>query len=204
MNLERAVQQHGWPSRVGIQRSSLMHRLERRSFWFLFFISGDSGLTNRRSLNNTSTTYYQQQMSGPTQQTTESYRFYSQPSTNVTKVTEETRYYQLPAQQQQQQQQHSEITYSIQGTQQKFQPVSFLVTSDQQNTQQNRTTTTTTTDEEQSTSSFSLSRPTFSKVSVEASWTRNSHPFPFLSCSLWNRSTPWNVLPCKSLCTYQP
>lgn len=51
-------------------------------------------------------------------------------------MTEETQYYQVPSQTR-----HSEITYSIQGTQPKFQPVQFLVTANQDNLQQNVTTT---------------------------------------------------------------
>jgi hypothetical protein len=84
-------------------------------------------------LNDSSTTYYQK---GPTQ-TIESYRMYSQPSTTVTQVTEETRQYQIPSQQQHQ---HSEITYSIHGTQPKYQPVSFIVSSNQETTQPTITT----------------------------------------------------------------
>ncbi len=60
-------------------------------------------------------------------------------------MTEETQVYQIPAHHQQQQ--HNEITYSIQGTQSKFQPVSFLVSSSQETTQP---TLTTTDEEEQS------------------------------------------------------
>jgi hypothetical protein len=67
---------------------------------------------------------------------------YSQPSSTVTQVTEETQVYQIPSRQQQQ---HNEITYSIQGTQPKFQPVSFVVSATQENTQP-----TITTDEDQS------------------------------------------------------
>lgn len=68
----------------------------------------------------------------------ETYRYYSSPSRSATRATEETRYYQVPTQSQQ-----SEITYSIQGSQPKFQPVQFLVTTSQDSAQPNVTTTTT-------------------------------------------------------------
>ena len=143
MSLEHVVQRHGCRLMVCTpQRSSLSHLLERGWFLCLSVVSGDSRTSNRRPLKDSSTVYYQQQTSGPTE-TVESYRFYSQPSTNTTQVTEERRYYQVPSQQQQQQ---SEISYSIEGTQQKFQPVSFLVTTDQPN----NSTTSMTIDEERS------------------------------------------------------
>ena len=107
---------------------------------FKFNLAIGEGISPKRRQLNGSTVYYQQ---GPTQ-TTESYRIYSQPTT-VTQVTEETQVYQIPGHQQQQQQ--NEITYSIHEKQPKFQPVSFLVSSSQENTQP--TTTTITTDEEE-------------------------------------------------------
>lgn len=88
--------------------------------------TGDGSSPKRRQTNQSSTVYFQRQLTGPTQ-TIESYQYYTQPSSSkTTKVTEETRYYRLPSQSEQ-----NEITYSIQGTQSKFQPVSFLVTADQ-------------------------------------------------------------------------
>lgn len=100
--------------------------------------TGERISPKRRQLDTSETAFYQQ---GPTQ-TIESYRIYSQPTT-VTQVTEETQVYQMPSHHQQQQ--HNEITYSIQGTQPKFQPVSFLVSSNQDDS---RTRTTITTEEE--------------------------------------------------------
>jgi hypothetical protein len=106
---------------------------------FKFNLAIGEGISPKRRQLNGSSVYYQQ---GPTQ-TIESYRIYSQPTT-VTQVTEETQVYQIPGHQKQQQ---NEITYSIHGTQPKFQPVSFLVSSSQENTQP--TTTTITTDEDE-------------------------------------------------------
>ncbi|CAF4403495.1 unnamed protein product, partial [Rotaria magnacalcarata] len=54
-----------------------------------------------------------------------------QPSRTITQVTEETEIYQIPSERQ-----HNEIKYSIHGSQPKFQPVSFLVSSNQENQQQ--------------------------------------------------------------------
>ncbi|CAF0971766.1 unnamed protein product [Rotaria sordida] len=95
----------------------------------------------RRHLNDSSIVYYEQE---PTQ-TIKSYQIYSQPSTTVTNITEEIQTYEIPAHQQQQQQQQNTITYTIEGTQPKFQPVSFLVSATQEN--QQPTTTTIITDE---------------------------------------------------------
>jgi len=75
---------------------------------------------------------------------------YSKPSTTITQVTEETQVYQIPSRQQ-----HNEISYSIQGSQPKYQPVSFLVSASQENTQPNVTTTTTITTDEEDQSMFS-------------------------------------------------
>ena len=93
--------------------------------------TGEGPSTRRRDLNDSSTIYYHK---GPTQ-TIETYRVYSQPSTTITQVTEERQIYEVPSQQ------HSEITYSIHGTQPKYQPVSFLVSSNQETTQPTMTTT---------------------------------------------------------------
>jgi nitrite reductase/ring-hydroxylating ferredoxin subunit len=101
--------------------------------------TGERISPKRRQLDTSETVFYQQ---GPTQ-TLETYRIYSQPTT-VTQVTEETQVYQIPSHHQQQQQEN-EITYSIQETQPKFQPVSFLVSSNQDDI---RTRTTITTEEE--------------------------------------------------------
>lgn len=84
-------------------------------------------------MNQSSNVYYQQQFVGPTQ-TIETYRYYAQPSTTTTQTTEQMRYYQLPSQST-----NSEITYSIQGTQPKFEPVQFLVSASD-GTQSNLTT----------------------------------------------------------------
>jgi len=109
--------------------------------YFKFNLATGEEISPKRRQLNGSSVYYQQ---GPTQ-TIESYRIYSQPTT-VTQVTEETQVYQIPSHHQQQQ---NEITYSIHGKQPKFQPVSFLVSSSQENTQPITTTTTITTDEEE-------------------------------------------------------
>ncbi len=108
--------------------------------------SGEGPSPKRRQLDNSSSVSYRQ---GPTQ-TIESYRVYSKPSTTVTEVTEETQVYQIPSRQQ-----HNEISYSIQGSQPKYQPVSFLVSASQENTQPNITTTTTITTDEEDQSLFS-------------------------------------------------
>ena len=128
--------------------------------FILFILATGEGISSkRRHLEGSSTVYYQQ---GPTQ-TIETYRMYSQPST-VTRITEETQVYQVPSQYQQQQQ--SEITYSIQGTQPKFEPVSFVVSTDQDSTQYGRDSRTTTAGYiEEQTSSYSSSGPNFTKVS---------------------------------------
>lgn len=102
---------------------------------------GDEISAKRRQLDGSSTIYYQQ---GPTK-TTETYRVYSQPTT-VTEVTEETRVYQRPTHYEQQQ---NEITYTIEGTQPKYQPVSFLVSATQEGTRPNITTRTITEENEQ-------------------------------------------------------
>jgi hypothetical protein len=98
---------------------------------YLYLATGEGTSPTRRELNGSSTVYYQP---GPTQ-TIESYRMYSQPSSTITQVTEETQVYQIPSRQQ-----HNEITYSIHGAQQKFQPISFLVSSNQDTTQPTITT----------------------------------------------------------------
>ena len=87
--------------------------------------TGDSFSPKRRQLTSSTTDTYQQ---GPTEYI-ESYRITSQPTT-VSQITEETEVYRIPSQYQQ-----NEITYSVHGTQQKFQPVQFLVTTDQEQTQ---------------------------------------------------------------------
>ncbi len=85
---------------------------------------------------------YQRQSSG-SKQPAASYRVYahSQPSassrqespgTVVTQVTEETQVIQIPPQQPQHQQQ-SEVTYTVQGKQPKFEPVSFQVSTMKEN-----------------------------------------------------------------------
>ncbi len=96
--------------------------------------TGEGISAKRRQLDNSSTTYYQQ---GPTE-TIETYRMYTQPSRTVTQLTEETQVYQVPTHQQQQ---YNEITYSVQGTQPKYQPVSFLVSANQENITQASMTT---------------------------------------------------------------
>ncbi|CAF4610426.1 unnamed protein product, partial [Rotaria sp. Silwood1] len=101
----------------------------------------------RRPLTDSSMVYYEQ---GPTQ-VIRSYQVYSQPSTTITEVTEQTQVYEIPGQQQQQQ---NQITYTIEGTQPKFQPVSFLVSTSEEN-QQPTTRTRITTDEENQSITFS-------------------------------------------------
>lgn len=108
----------------------------------LFLATGEEISTRRRQLDGSSTIYYQQ---SPTK-TTETYRIYSQPTT-MTQVTEETHVYQMPSHYEQQQ---NEITYSIEGTQPKFQPVSFLVSATQEGTRPNITTRTYTEETDQS------------------------------------------------------
>ncbi|CAF1082065.1 unnamed protein product, partial [Adineta steineri] len=111
--------------------------------------SGEGPSPKRRQLESSSNVYYRQ---GPTQ-TIESYSVYSKPSTTITQVTEETQVYRIPAHQQQQQQQqhqHNEISYSVQGTQPKFQPIQFLVSANQDNNQAITTTTITTDENDQS------------------------------------------------------
>jgi hypothetical protein len=130
------------------------------NFVLLILATGEGISPKRRQLNGSPTVYYQQ---GPTQ-TIESYRIYSQPTT-VTRITEETQVYQIPSHYQQQQ---NEITYSIQGTQPKYQPVSFVVSTDQDNTQSRSygddTSTTTTRYSEEQSSSYTTSGPNFTKV----------------------------------------
>lgn len=109
----------------------------------IILATGEESAAKRRQLDSSSTIYYQQ---GP-KRTTETYRIYSQPTT-VTEVTEETRIYQMPTQYEQQQ---NEITYTIEGTQPKYQPVSFLVSATQEGTRPSITTTTYTEENEQST-----------------------------------------------------
>ena len=119
----------------------------------LILATGEGVSSKRRQLDSASTVYYQQ---GP-RQTTESYQFYSQPST-VTRITEETQVYQMPTQYQQQQ---NEITYSIHGTQSKLEPVSFLVSKPQEKTPYADDTRTGYYEES---SSYSSSGPNFTKV----------------------------------------
>ncbi len=128
------------------------------NFTLLILATGEGISSKRRHVEGSSTVYYQQ---GPTQ-TIETYRMYSQPTT-VTRITEETDVYQVPSHYQQQQ---NEITYSIQEKQPKYQPVSFLVTTNQDNTQYGSDSRTTTTGYiEEQTSSYSSSGPNFTKVS---------------------------------------
>ena len=108
----------------------------------LFLATGEEISTRRRQLDGSSTMYYQQ---GPTK-TTETYRIYSQPTT-TTEVTEETHVYQMPTHYEQQQ---NEITYTIEGTQSKFQPVSFLVSATQEGTRPSISTRTYTEETDQS------------------------------------------------------
>ncbi|CAF3985915.1 unnamed protein product, partial [Rotaria magnacalcarata] len=89
--------------------------------------TGEGSAPKRRHMDDSSVFYYEQ---GP-RQTLESYHLYSQPSRTITQVTEETEIYQIPSERQ-----HNEIKYSIHGSQPKFQPVSFLVSSNQENQQQ--------------------------------------------------------------------
>ncbi|CAF3722525.1 unnamed protein product [Rotaria socialis] len=91
--------------------------------------TGEGSAPKRRHMNDSSVVYYEQ---GP-RQTFESYHLYSQPSRTITQVTEETEIYQIPSEQQ-----HNEKKYSIYGSQPKFQPVSFLVSSTPENQQQQR------------------------------------------------------------------
>ena len=97
--------------------------------------TGGGPSPKRRQLDSSTNVLYRQ---GPTQ-TIESYRVYSKPSSTITQVTEETQVYQIPSHQQ-----NNEITYSVHGTQPKFQPISFLVSSNQETIQPNITTTYTT------------------------------------------------------------
>ncbi|CAF0838305.1 unnamed protein product, partial [Adineta ricciae] len=102
--------------------------------------TGGGPSPKRRQLDSSTNDLYRQ---GPTQ-TIESYRVYSKPSSTITQVTEETQVYQIPSHQQ-----NNEITYSIHGTQPKFQPISFLVSSNQETTQPNIKTTYTTEEDNQ-------------------------------------------------------
>ncbi|CAF1249473.1 unnamed protein product, partial [Adineta ricciae] len=102
--------------------------------------TGGGPSPKRRQLDSSTNVLYRQ---GPTQ-TIESYRVYSKPSSTITQVTEETQVYQIPSHQQ-----NNEITYSIHGTQPKFQPISFLVSSNQETTQPNIKTTYTTEEDNQ-------------------------------------------------------
>ncbi len=122
----------------------------------LVLATGEGIAPKRRQLNGSSTVYYQQ---GPTQ-TVESYRVYSQPTT-LTEVTEETHVYQIPGHRQQQQ---NEITYSVQGTQQKYQPVSFLVSTENTQLKSDTSTTRYSQQQQEESISYTSSGPNFTKV----------------------------------------
>lgn len=91
--------------------------------------TGEGSPAKRRPVGDSSIVYYEQ----VPKHTIESYQVYTKPTRTITQVTEERRVYQLPTEQK-----HSEMTYSIHGTQPKFQPVSFLVSASQDNQQQQR------------------------------------------------------------------
>jgi hypothetical protein len=141
------VQQHVLLLIVSVNKLDLL-------LCFKFCLATGEGISpKRRQMNDSSRVYYQQ---GPT---------------TVTTVTEETQVYQIPAHHHQQQQQQNEITYSIQGTQPKFQPVSFLVSSQDQSNQgiipsygEETNTTTTMYSQQQPSTSYITTRPNFTKV----------------------------------------